>query len=262
MAKLGQHFLTDLQAQADIVRAAGVGENDAVLEIGPGRGALTAPLLATGARVVAVETDLELADSLPGRLGNPPRLTVIGEDFLRLNPATLGAGPWFIVANLPYAVGTAILQKILLWDGWQTATLMFQKEVALRIVADVGGADYGLLSLSVRLRADADIILDLSPESFRPRPQVESAVVQLRRLPKPRLGEADEAMFWRLAKAAFGQRRKMAANVIAKVFNVPRIEVEAAFSGAGLDVAVRPEQIPFEAWLALAGEFNRNARKS
>ena len=262
MAKLGQHFLTDVQAQADIVRAAGAGPDDNVLEIGPGRGALTGPLLATGARVVAVETDLDLADRLPGILKNPPRLTMIGEDFLRLDLATLGAGPWLVVANLPYAVGTAILQKILLWDNWETATLMFQKEVALRIVADVGGADYGLLALSARLRADAGIVIDLSPESFRPRPKVESAVVQLRRLPKPRLGQAEEAMFWRLAKAAFGQRRKMAANVISKALNIPRGKIETAFKSAGLDASVRPERIPFEAWLRLSAEFSRSARKS
>lgn len=252
MAKLGQHFLTDHGALEDIVRAAGVRAGDAVLEIGPGRGALTGPLLTAGARVTAVETDDALAAALPGLLKAPDRLAVINEDFLRLDLATLGAGPWLVVGNLPYAVGTPILQKLLLWDRWTTAALMFQKEVALRIVSGGGGPDYGLLGLSVRIRADADVALELGPESFRPRPKVDSAVVLFRRLETPRVLPEDERAFWRLAKAAFGQRRKMAAGVIAHAISRPRAEVEAALAAAGVGASARPEEIPFEAWATLA----------
>ena len=251
MARLGQHFLTDQGALDDIVRASGAGPGDAVLEIGPGRGALTKPLLAAGARVTAVEADAAFAAALPGALKSPG-LTVIHEDFLRFDLASLGAGPWLVVGNLPYAVGTPILQKILLWDQWTTATLMFQKEVALRIAAGAGGPDYGLLGLSVRLRADAELALELPPESFRPRPKVDSAVVLLRRLAMPRVPAADERTFWRLAKTAFAQRRKMAAGVLALALARPRAEVEAAFAAAGIAAAARPEEIPFEAWAALA----------
>ncbi len=275
MAKLGQHFLTDKGALDDIVRASGAGPGDLVLEIGPGRGALTKPLLAAGARVTAVEADAAFAAALPGALKSPG-LTVHHEDFLRFDLASLGAGPWLVVGNLPYAVGTPILQKILLWDRWTTATLMFQKEVALRIAAGTGGPDYGLLGLSVRLRADAELALELPPEAFRPRPKVDSAVVFLRRRSAPRRGRAaprphgpggrdpgrrvaprrvpaeDEKMFWRLAKTAFEQRRKMAASVLAKALGRPRAEVEAAFASAGIGFTARPEEIPFEAWAALA----------
>ena len=230
-----------------------------MLEIGPGRGALTAALLAAGAEVVAVETDRELAASLPGRLNNPARLRLIEDDFLRLDLQELGPGPWLVVANLPYAVGTAILQKLLLWDAWSTATLMFQKEVALRLVADAGGPDYGLLSLSVGLRARAQIAFELAPESFRPRPQVDSAVVHLRRLPGARIDAAIEPLFWRLAKAAFGQRRKMAAGLLAQTLKRPRLEVEAAFATFGIHSQARPQTIPFEAWVKLAGHFSRSA---
>jgi 16S rRNA (adenine1518-N6/adenine1519-N6)-dimethyltransferase len=251
MARLGQHFLTDQGALDDIVRASGAGAGDLVLEIGPGRGALTKPLLAAGARVTAVEADAGFAAALPGALKSPS-LTVVHEDFLRFDLASLGAGPWLVVGNLPYAVGTPILQKVLLWDRWTTATLMFQKEVALRVKAGTGGPDYGLLGLSVRIRADAELSLELPPESFRPRPKVDSAVVLLRRLPEPRVPEADERMFWRLAKTAFAQRRKMAASVLAKALGRPRAEVEAAFAAAGIASSARPEEIPFEAWAALA----------
>ncbi|HEX4047718.1 MAG TPA: 16S rRNA (adenine(1518)-N(6)/adenine(1519)-N(6))-dimethyltransferase RsmA [Elusimicrobiota bacterium] len=251
MAKLGQHFLTDQGALDDIVRASGAAPGDLALEIGPGRGALTKPLLAAGARVTAVEADAAFAAALPGALRSSD-LTVIHEDFLRFDLSSLAKGPWVVVGNLPYAVGTPILQKILLWDGWTTATLMFQKEVALRLVAGTGGPDYGLLGLSVRLRADAELALELPPSAFRPRPQVDSAVVLLRRLPAPRVPPEDEKSFWRLAKAAFGQRRKMAASVLAKSLARPRAGVEAAFAAAGVAAQARPEEIPFEAWAALA----------
>ena len=251
MARLGQHFLTDQGALDDIVRASGVGPGDLTLEIGPGRGALTKPLLAAGARVTAVEADAAFAAALPGALKSPD-LTVVHEDFLRFDLSSLAKGPWIVVGNLPYAVGTPILQKLLLWDGWTTATLMFQKEVALRLVAGAGGPDYGLLGMSVRVRADAELALELPPSAFRPRPQVDSAVVLLRRLATPRVPPQDEKMFWRLAKTAFGQRRKMAASVLAKALARPRAEVEAAFAALGVAATARPEEIPFESWAALA----------
>lgn len=258
MAKLGQHFLTDQGVLQDIARASGAGPGDQVLEIGPGRGALTSRLLAAGAAVTAVEADPVLAAQLPGLLKSD-RLVVHDEDFLRFDLAALGEGPWLVVANLPYAVGTAILQKVLLWEKWTTATLMFQKEVALRVVSGTGGADYGLLALSARLRADAELVLDIPPSAFRPRPQVDSAVVHLRRLPAPRVPASDEKAFWRLAKAAFGQRRKMAAGVLAKALQVPRPDIEAAFAAAGVAAEARPEEIPFEAWAALAARFSRTS---
>lgn len=260
-AKLGQHFLTDRAALDAIVSAAGVRPGDAVLEIGPGRGALTGPLIEAGARVTAVETDDALAASLP-LVVKSPNLRVIAEDFLRVDLAALGAGPYLVVANLPYAVATPILQKILAWDGWTRAALMFQKEVALRAVAEPGGPDYGLLALSTRLRADADIVLELPPEAFRPRPKVDSAVVLFRRLETPRVAPADEAALWRVAKAAFGQRRKKAAGSIAGTLGVPRAEVEAAFAAAGIPADARPERIPFDAWAALARSLSRSSRGS
>jgi 16S rRNA (adenine1518-N6/adenine1519-N6)-dimethyltransferase len=252
-AKLGQHFLTDPEALSGIVSAAGVSPGDAVLEIGPGKGALTRPLLDAGARVTAIELDDALAAALPGRAGpGAAKLTVVNEDFLRLDLATLGPGPWRVAGNLPYAVASPILQKLLLWNAWTTAALMFQKEVALRIAAPTGGADYGLLALSVRARADADIAFELPPGAFVPRPKVDSAVAVLRRLTEPRIAPADEPLFWRLAKTAFTQRRKMAAGVLSKALGRSREDVEAAFIAAGVGVYARPEEIPFEAWAALA----------
>lgn len=253
--KLGQHFLSDEAARDAVAGLASPHEGEPTLEIGPGRGAITGRLLRAGARVTAVELDDAIAAALPGLVGRfqtTANLTVVNEDFLRLPLATLGPGPWLVVGNLPYAVATPILQKLLVWDGWTRAVLMFQKEVAERIVARLGGADYGLLKLSVHARADAVLALSVPSAAFSPPPKVDSAVVVLTRLARPRLPAADEDAFWRLAKLAFAQRRKMAAGVLASALGRPRAEVNAALAAAGLETTVRPEQIPFDGWRALA----------
>ncbi len=244
-AKLGQHFLRDGEAIEAIVSACGTGK---VLEIGPGKGAITLPLLAAGATVTAVEKDDVLAERLS------PKLTVINEDFLNVDLSTLGKG-WKVAGNLPYAVATPILQKLLLWDGWDQAVLMFQKEVALRVCAPVGGADYGLLRLSVMLRAEAMLLLELPPAAFVPPPKVWSAVVRVRRLPVPLLKPEEERDFWRPVKAAFAQRRKTAAKTIAGTLGVTKESIEDRLEKLGLRRDARPETIPFEAWLALGREL-------
>lgn len=251
-AKLGQHFLYDQSACDSIAELVAPAPGARVLEIGPGRGVITQRLLAGGAAVTAVELDDIMAAKLPALVADASRLTVLNEDFLRLELSTLESGPWAVAGNLPYAVGAPILRKLLLWEGWTRAVLMFQKEVAERITAGPGGADYGLLSLSVRARADAVLAFTLPPGAFRPAPKVDSAVVVLTRLSSPRLPPAEERAFWRLAKAAFAQRRKKAAGVLAGTLAKPRAEVEAAFSAAGLKPDVRPERIPFDGWRALA----------
>ncbi|MBI4060039.1 MAG: 16S rRNA (adenine(1518)-N(6)/adenine(1519)-N(6))-dimethyltransferase, partial [Elusimicrobia bacterium] len=153
-ARLGQHFLRDEGARDAVAGLVGARPGDSVLEIGPGRGALTGRLLAMGAAVTAVELDEVIAGKLAGAVGGAAEnLRTINEDFLRLDLRELGPGPWLVAGNLPYAVGTPILQKLLKWERWSRAVLMFQKEVGERIVARLGGADYGLLALSVQARA-------------------------------------------------------------------------------------------------------------
>lgn len=253
-ARLSQHFLRDEKYRDMVAGLCNAGPKDKILEIGPGRGALTGRLLATGAPVIAIELDEIIAGKLPGMVGPEAakNLTTINEDFLRLDLRTLGAGPFIVVGNLPYAVGTPILQRLLEWDGWTRAVLMFQLEVAERIVAKLGGADYGLLSLSVLGRADAELAFEVPKEAFMPIPNVESGVVVLTRLEEPRLNKAEEKAFWKLAKIAFAQRRKMASGVLAKAIGQPRIDVDAAFTAAGISVSARPEEIPFDAWRSLA----------
>jgi 16S rRNA (adenine1518-N6/adenine1519-N6)-dimethyltransferase len=249
-ARLGQHFLKDETVRDAAVAAARLSPGDKVLEIGPGRGFLTKGLLAEKVELTAVELDERLAQGLAGL---PLRL--IREDFLKLDLATLGPGPFVVVSNLPYSVGTPILQKILSWDGWTSAVLMFQKEVADRVVAGPGGADYGLLALSVINRAKAERVIEAPRQCFTPPPQVSSEVVRLVRRESPAVAPERERAFFRVAKAAFAQRRKMAAGTLSKSLALPRERVDAAFAKLGLDVRARPEILPFEAWRRLAEEL-------
>jgi 16S rRNA (adenine1518-N6/adenine1519-N6)-dimethyltransferase len=212
--QLGQNFLLDLNLTAKIARMAGDLTGFDVLEIGPGPGGLTRGLLAEGARrVLAVEKDsramgalAEIAAAYPGRL------EVINADALTLDASTYLTAPIKIVANLPYNVGTELLIRWLTppeWPPfWHSLTLMFQREVADRIVAKPGSKAYGRLALLAQWRADPRIVMSLPPEAFLPAPKVHSAVVHLTALPAPRFA-ANAKTLERVTAAAFNQRRKM-----------------------------------------------------
>ena len=238
-ARLDQHYLVDTKVRDAIAACAGIEPADSVLEIGPGRGILTAALLPRARAVVAVELDGLLAAQLGAALGEPANLRVVNADFLEFELESLGPGPWKVAANLPYAVATPILQRLLPWPRWSTAVLMFQKEVAERIAARPGGGDYGLLTLSVAIHAEAELLLEVSRESFRPRPQVASAVVLLKRRPEPLVPAAEQAAFFRVAKTAFGQRRKMALGVLFRGLGLERDKVAAAFAELGIAASAR-----------------------
>jgi len=249
-ARLGQHFLISPEVRDAILEAAGVLPSDRVLEIGPGRGMLTRALLGRGAEVVAVELDEGLAESLEAEL-SCPRLRLLRADFLKLDLKELGAGPLKVVANLPYAVATPILQRLLPWPLWRSGVLMFQKEVAARLTASPGSGSYGLLTLSVLLYAQADEVLEVPRESFLPRPRVASALVLLRRRPEPLLPSDKRAAFFKVAKAAFSERRKMASSPISRLLGLAREEVDQTLARLGVDPRSRAEQIPLEAFLRL-----------
>jgi len=246
--RFGQHFLLDLNVTRKIARLAGVGEGQTVIEVGPGPGGLTRALLETGARVVAVEKDPrfipvlnELSAAAEGRL------TVIEADALAVDEAALAKGePASIVANLPYNVGTPLLVKWLTGPFTPTSmTLMFQKEVADRIVAPVGGRDYGRLGVLAQTLCRAETVMDLPARAFTPPPKVASAVVRLTPLaerPPPALIDALQ----KITAAAFGQRRKMLRSSL-KVLGG-----EALCLAAGLDPNARAETIPVAGFLDLA----------
>lgn len=250
---LGQNFLLDLNLTAKIARQAGDLSGADVLEIGPGPGGLTRGLLAEGARrVLAIEKDerclpalQEISDAYDGRL------QVINGDALEIDPLQYLTPPIKIAANLPYNVGTELLVRWLTpkeWPPfWQSLTLMFQKEVAERIVAQPGSKAYGRLAILAQWRADAKIVLDLPPQAFTPPPKVSSAVVHLTALPEPRF-PADAATLSRVVAAGFNQRRKMLRASLKGV--APNIEDHLI--AAGIQPTERAEQVSLEQFCALA----------
>ncbi|MCF6429738.1 16S rRNA (adenine(1518)-N(6)/adenine(1519)-N(6))-dimethyltransferase RsmA [Leisingera sp. MMG026] len=253
---LGQNFLLDLNLTAKIARQAGDLTGCDVLEIGPGPGGLTRGLLAEGARrVLAVEKDSrclpalqEIADAYPGRF------EVINGDALEIDPLAHLTPPIRIAANLPYNVGTELLVRWLTpkeWPPfWQSLTLMFQREVAERIVALPGSKAYGRLAILAQWRADARIVLSLPPGAFTPPPKVSSAVVHLDALPEPRF-PADAAILSRVVATAFNQRRKMLRSSLKGVSPV----IEDHLNAAGIPPTERAEQVSLEAFCALAREL-------
>ncbi len=250
---LGQNFLLDLNLTAKIARLAGDLTQANILEIGPGPGGLTRGLLAEGARkVLAIEKDprcmpalAEIADAYPGRL------QVINGDALTVNPLEHLSQPIKVAANLPYNVGTELLVRWLTppaWPPfWDSLTLMFQREVAQRIVATPGSKAYGRLALLAQWRADAQIVMELTPEAFSPPPKVSSAVVHLTALPAPRY-LADPGILNTVVAAAFNQRRKMLRSALKSV----NPEIEDHLTAVGIKPTERAEQVGLEAFCALA----------
>jgi 16S rRNA (adenine1518-N6/adenine1519-N6)-dimethyltransferase len=250
---LGQNFLLDLNLTAKIARKAGDLKKCDVLEVGPGPGGLTRGLLAEGARrVLAVEKDARAMAPLAEIAAHyPGRLEVVNADALEIDPLEHLTPPIRIVANLPYNVGTELLTRWLTppsWPPvWESLTLMFQKEVAQRIVAQPGSKTYGRLAILAQWRCDARIVMELPPEAFTPPPKIHSAVVHLTALPEPRF-PANAATLQKLTATAFQQRRKMLRASLKGLH--PRIE--DLLESAGIKPTSRAEEIGLEHWCALA----------
>lgn len=251
--QLGQNFLLDLNLTAKIARMAGDLSGADVLEIGPGPGGLTRGLLAEGARhVLAIEKDARCLPALEQiAAAHPGRLTVLQGDALAIDPLAHLTPPVKVVANLPYNVGTELLIRWLtppVWPPfWTSLTLMFQREVAERIVAQPGSKAYGRLAILAQWRCDARIVLDLPPQAFTPPPKVSSAVVHLTALPEPRY-PARAATLERVVAAAFNQRRKMLRASLRALS--PRIE--EILSQTGIAPTERAEQLGLAQFCALA----------
>ena len=250
---LGQNFILDLNLTARIARAAGNLRGADVLEVGPGPGGLTRGLLAEGARkVVAVEKDSRCLPALEQVAEHyPGRLEVIQGDALEVDISGRLSPPVKIVANLPYNVGTELLIRWLTppeWPPfWTSLTLMFQREVAERIVARAGDDAYGRLAILAQWRAEPRIVLDLPPQAFTPPPKVSSAVVHLDALPGPRF-PANAKTLSRVTAAAFGQRRKMLRASLRSLSP----DIEAHLAAVGIPPTERAERVPLEAFCALA----------
>jgi 16S rRNA (adenine1518-N6/adenine1519-N6)-dimethyltransferase len=258
---LGQNFLLDLNLTVRIARAAEPLENITVVEVGPGPGGLTRALLALGARrVVAIERDtraLAALEEIAARY--PGRLEIVAGDALSVDVREyLGPERARVVANLPYNIATALLIDWLTtepWPPWYDAlVLMFQREVAMRIVAKPGSKAYGRLSVLAGWRTDAKILFDVARTAFVPPPKVTSSVVRLD--PRPVPLACDAAALQRVTEAAFGQRRKMLRQSLKSL----GVDAAALLDAAGIEPTARAEEIPVEGFVALARALRSKMR--
>ena len=258
---LGQNFLLDLNLTGRIARAAGPLEGIAVVEVGPGPGGLTRALLANGAeRVIAIERDERCIEAL-GEIAAayPGRMEIIAGDALTLaTPASIAGKPTRIVANLPYNIATALLVKWLSDEPWpprfDRLVLMFQREVADRLVAPPGSKTYGRLSILTQWRTEPKILFDVNASAFVPAPKVKSSVVQL--VPRAAPLACDRRMLERVTEAAFGQRRKMLRQSL-RSLGVDSLEL---LGKAGIEPTRRAEELSVAEFTGLANAFASIAR--
>jgi len=250
---LGQNFLLDLNLAGRIARAAGELVGVTVLEIGSGPGGLTRALLTLGAtRVIAVERDSRAIAALEEIASHyPGRLEIIAADALTFDPRShFEHGPVRIVANLPYNIATALLVSWVTLEPWppwyDTGVLMFQREVAERIVAAPGSKAYGRLSVLAQWRCEARILFDVNPSAFVPPPKVTSSLVRL--VPRAQPLVCDRKLLETVTQAAFGQRRKMLRQSLRSL----DVDVPALLSAAGLNPTARAEDIPIAGFASLA----------
>ncbi len=258
--KFGQNFLIDSGVLENIVEAAGVTDEDCVLEIGPGIGTLTQYLAEAAGRVVAVEIDKTLMPVLDDTLSEYDNVTIINEDVLKVDIGQVAAEynegrPMKVVANLPYYITTPIIMKLFESGApIESITVMVQKEVADRMTEGPGSKDYGSLSLAVGYYAEAEPVCDVPPSSFIPQPAVGSAVVRLSRYEKPKVRVRDEKYMFEVIRTSFNQRRKTLSNSLSNnpALGVTREEIQAALEKMGMNEKVRGEVLSLEQFAELS----------
>ena len=263
--RYGQNFLIDSHILEKIIDAAGITKEDCVLEIGPGIGTMTQYLAESAGEVAAVEIDRALIPILKDTLSDYRNVTVINEDILKVEINSLVRErnqdrPIKVVANLPYYITTPIIMG--LFESHvplKSITVMVQKEVAQRMQVGPGTKDYGALSLAVQYYAKPQIVADVSPNCFIPRPQVGSAVIRLDRYEKPRIAVDDEEVLFAVIRAAFNQRRKTLANSLGNAgeLEITRQQTSQALAALGLDPAVRGEALTLQEFADLTNYLCR-----
>ncbi len=254
----GQNFLADRSIACDIVDWAAI-EGKAVVEVGPGRGALSGLLAERAQRLIMVEIDPRLAQRGCDLAAGDPRISVVEADVLKLDPSQLCSGPYTMVSNLPYESGTAIVDLFLRRSrGLERMVVMLQREVAARLQAPPGSRSYGILSVMTALRADVETGMDVPPAAFKPAPKVWSRVLRISPIAAPRYQLGDEALFSDLLKSAFRHRRKMLRNTL-----LPRMAAlvgeEAAvgvLESAGVEAEQRPEQVSVSAFASISRQVH------
>ena len=257
---LSQNFLINDRAARRIVDGLSLEKSDVVLEIGAGSGALTKHLLNQAKKVLAVEIDKELCSVLREKFATYRNLTIINADVLKLDLGSeiKPAHHCKVVGNLPYQITSPVLSFLLqnkkLIDF---CVLMVQKEFALRLTSSPGGKDWSPLSIAVQIHADVEILFNLKPGSFFPQPRVNSSVVKITFLPRPRIRLEDEEWFLRVVRSAFGQRRKTILNSLSSNLSLPKDEIEFILKGVEIDPQRRAETLDLNEFALISSELKK-----
>ncbi len=248
---LGQHFLQSPEIISRIVETADVHKEDVIVEIGPGRGALTFKLAEIASEVIAIEIDKEIVENLKARSVSYPGLTIVEADALQFPYHQIGTR-FKVVANLPYYMSTPILFRLIeLSDMVSSMTIMLQKEVAERVVAAPGSKDYGILSIAVQFYAVPEIAFNVSRKMFYPEPKIDSSVLKIVPREKVAVAVRNEALFWGLIKSAFYYRRKTLLNSLSLSGHSKEI-IKSVLGQLGIDHSIRPEDVGMEEWGKIA----------
>ncbi|MDR1196622.1 MAG: 16S rRNA (adenine(1518)-N(6)/adenine(1519)-N(6))-dimethyltransferase RsmA [Endomicrobium sp.] len=257
--KHGQNFLIDNNIANNIVRAAQLTTEDEIIEIGPGKGILTKIMQPSVKRLTAIEIDKNLFTSLNHyfTFHNAQNIDIINIDFLKYNiPDYPAVKPDYLgkfVSNLPYNVGTAIIQKILPLKNWKLCVFMLQKEVAGRLAAKQGTNDYGYISIFTQYYADAEILFDVSPKCFNPQPKVISSVIKL----VNKISEVPDPLFFALVKQSFSMRRKTILNCLSSFKNLEKSQANKILITCNLDPLLRPDKLSISDYLRLTAEIKK-----
>lgn len=244
---LGQHFLVDSSAVAEMVEAAELSGEETVVEIGPGLGAITLALLEHAKQVIAIELDYEFANYL--RLKKQRRLVVVRGDALAVDWTETIDGPYKIVANIPYSITSPLLRKIYSLDYRpETAVLLVQKELAHRLVAKPGDRQRGLLTLMIEANTDAKIVRTVKPGSFYPRPKTDSAVVQL----ITHHQSLTPTIYWPALQAGFRHKRQLLVNALSKDLKRSKAELLGLLQKCSIKPSTRAQELDFAAWQCLS----------
>ena len=240
---LGQHFLTDRRILTRIADALHLTGSETVLEIGPGRGALTDILVERAGRLIAIEYDRALAEILRTRYARRNNVLIAEADVLEVSLGELAAGPYVLVGNVPYYITTPILFHALVPPRADRSVYLVQKEVADRLSAAPGTKEYGALTVNVAAVAKAETLFKVPAGAFSPPPKVESALVRITPLPHPLLQPDEERPFRLLVQGAFGMRRKQMRRVLRSLYAVDALVADEVLQGANIDPEARPETL-------------------
>lgn len=241
--RLGQHFLTDRRALARIADAVAPVPGETIVEIGPGRGALTDLLVERAERLVAVEIDALLIPFLRARYADARHVTIVQGDVLETSLPALVDRPWALVGNVPYYITTPIIFQALQPPRPLRMVFLVQKEVAERVAAAPGDDAYGALSANVQALARAEVVARVPAAAFHPKPRVDSAILRITPRPDPVVTPDEEVAFARLVQGAFGQRRKQMRRVLRTLNDIGAPEAEAILAACAIDPTARPETL-------------------